>query len=96
MPIMTTKKTSKALREAEPLGAPPARNLQHMLSDKLTNQIGFQIRLAQIAVYRNFLELLAPLKLRPIHYAALVVIGQTFRTVLARAYSLCRFGRYRR
>lgn len=73
-PLKSKRAPARDVRLSEPVGRAAASDLQDMLSDKLTSQIGFQLRIAQIAVYRAFTEMLAPLKLRPIHYAAMVVI----------------------
>ncbi|KAF1686657.1 MarR family transcriptional regulator [Pseudoxanthomonas broegbernensis] len=37
--------------------------------------IGFRLRMAQVAVFRDFVETLRPLDLRPSHYAALKLIA---------------------
>ena len=37
--------------------------------------IGFRLRMAQVAVFRNFAEAFRPYDLRPVHYSALKLIG---------------------
>ena len=37
--------------------------------------IGFRLRMAQVAVFRNFVEAFRPYDLRPVHYSALKLIA---------------------
>lgn len=41
----------------------------------LTDQIGFKLRMAQLAVFGDFIEALKAFELRPVDFSALLVIG---------------------
>lgn len=43
----------------------------------LDGQIGFLLRLAQVAVFKDLIKVLKPLDLRPTDFSVLVVIGET-------------------
>jgi DNA-binding MarR family transcriptional regulator len=83
--VASTAQLSKALDAPTP--APPSRRKAAPAPRReapavsapldLSNveeQIGFRLRLAQVAVFRNFVSLLKPFELRPSLYSALLVI----------------------
>jgi DNA-binding MarR family transcriptional regulator len=66
-PLGRARKRGKA--RAEPSQAPATLDLAHV-----EQQIGFRLRMAQVAVFRNFVALLKPFDLRPSLYSVLLVI----------------------
>lgn len=64
----------QAARAARP-EAPPCRKLD-MRQTRLTSLMGFNLRLAQVAVYRDFMAATAELGLTPKQYAVLELIAE--------------------
>lgn len=66
---MSQRRRSPAAKEAGP--APPASIDMHGVED----EIGFALRLAQLAVFKDVIETLSPFTLRPSDFSALRVIA---------------------
>lgn len=56
-------------------GAPPARAGEIDLA-RLSDHIGYVVRRAQLAIFKDFIQTLAPVDIRPAQYSVLIVIAR--------------------
>ena len=56
--------------------APPAGRVGRVELGVLPEHIGYVVRRAQLAIFKDFIQTLAPVDIRPAQYSVLIMIGQ--------------------
>ena len=73
--------------------APPAGRVGRVELGVLPEHIGYVVRRAQLAIFKDFIQTLAPVDIRPAQYSVLIMIGQNpglTQAALGRALAIKR------
>jgi DNA-binding MarR family transcriptional regulator len=74
-PVMPPSLNSSRPADRVPQDAEPSGKMSALDIADLHGHVGYFIRRLQVAIFKNFIETLAPMKVRPAQYSVLVVIA---------------------